>query len=109
MPAHEYGPGDDCSCDLYICNPNSEIYQNVPIFVVLDVYGIYFFAPSFSEFDQYMENVEPGLKIISVLPEFPWPEGAGSASGIRWYGAMTNAAITELFGELGIFEFGWHE
>jgi hypothetical protein len=108
MPLEDYGPGDSCYTDVTICNPGTETYEDVPVFVILDVYGLYFFAPSFSDFDYYTRDVTPGLVVINVLPTFTWPPGAGTAAGINWYAAMTNAAITELFGEMDIFTFGWH-
>ena len=27
---------------------------------------------------------------------------------IEWYGALTNPEMTDLFGELGMFAFGWN-
>jgi hypothetical protein len=108
MPKADYVEGDECYCDVIVCNPNAETYYDVPVFVILDVYGLYFFAPGFSDFDYYVETVAPGKMTIQVLPSFTWPGNVGSATGILWYAAMTNAAISELFGELGIFSFGWH-
>lgn len=108
MPSDDYGPGDECYCDLSICNPGSSTYADIPVFVILDVYGLYFFAPSFSDFDYYIRDIVPGISVISVLPSFQWPYGAGSASGIVWYAALTDPDITQLFGELDVFTFGWH-
>ncbi|MBN1355810.1 hypothetical protein JXA40_06010, partial [bacterium] len=108
MPKNDFTGGDECYCDVYVCNPGSETYPQIPVFVILDVYGLYFFAPSFGEFDYYLKDITPGKMTINVLPSFTWPSGVGSASGILWYAAMTDAGITALFGELGIFSFGWH-
>jgi hypothetical protein len=108
MPSHNFGPGDTCYCDVTVCNPDVTPYSDIPVFVVLDVYGSYFFAPSFSGYDYYTETIPKGETIIPVLPSFAWPPGAGTASGIVWYAAMTNQAISELIGQFGIFEFGWH-
>ncbi|MBN1879649.1 right-handed parallel beta-helix repeat-containing protein [bacterium] len=109
MPTDNFHPGDPCFCDVTICNPGAETYPDVPVFVILDVYGSYFFAPSFSEFDFYLRTIVPGAETIAVLPSFTWPEGAGSASGMMWYAAMTNAEVTDLFGSFGSFQFGWSE
>ena len=109
MPSSEFAPGDICACHLYICNPGSTTLSNVPVFALLDVYGSYFFAPDFSSFNHYTEDISPGTTHITVLPTFSWPENAGAASGIRWYAAMTDADITTLIGNLGQFEFGWHD
>jgi hypothetical protein len=108
MPSDDFGPGDECYCDVTICNPNTETYSDIPVFVILDVYGLYFFAPSFSDFDYYVETVAPGILTIPIIPSFTWPGGVGSASGLLWYAAMTDPGITHLFGDLGMFMFGWH-
>lgn len=107
MPSAMYREGDSCYCNVVVCNPESTTYNNMPLMVVLDVYGQYFFAPSFTSFDQITIDVTPGQQTIQVLPPFSWPAGAGTASGIRFHAAMTNQAITELFGTLDSFSFGW--
>ncbi len=108
MPSDSFGGGDICYVEVYVCNTHDVTYTNIPIFVILDVYGMYFFAPSFGEFDFYAMPIEPGMTTIQVLPPFEWPAGVGSASGIIWYAAMTDPEITELFGGLGMFTFGWY-
>lgn len=108
MPSSDFGSGDECYCEVHVCNTGSSTYTDIPLFVILDVYGMYFFAPSFGTFDFYDDPIPPGLTKIMVLPNFSWPEGAGSASNIIWYAAMTNASMSELHGDLGSFTFGWH-
>ncbi|MBN1356546.1 hypothetical protein JXA40_09835 [bacterium] len=107
MTSDYFTPGDPCACTVTACNPGSEHYPDLPLFVILDVYGLYFFAPSFGEFDYFEIDLDPGDVEIGVLPEFAWPEGAGTASGILWYAAMTDPGITQLFGEMDTWEFGW--
>jgi hypothetical protein len=46
---------------------------------------------------------------IPIVPSFAWPAGLGSASGVRFYAGLTDPAMTTLYGELGMFEFGWEE
>jgi hypothetical protein len=94
---------------LFVCNPTEVVYPDTPVFVVLDVFGSYYFAPDFSSFDRYIRTIEFGKMTIEVLPEFSWPSGVGSASGLMWYAAMTDPGMTSLLGELGTFYFGWHE
>jgi endonuclease/exonuclease/phosphatase family metal-dependent hydrolase len=109
MPSHEYHPGDLCYCKVTLCNPFSNPYSETPIFVILEIYGSYFFAPSFADFDRYVQDIPPGITMIEILPSFQWPSGAGTASGIRFYAGMTNQAMTALRGDFDIFEFGWSE
>jgi hypothetical protein len=110
MPSLLLKPGDACWCTVFVFNPGrKQTGQNIPLFAILDVYGEYFFAPDFSSFAHYtiadLQSAE--VHTFEVLPEFVWPENAGTASGIAWYAAMTNSQMTELFGSLGYLEFGW--
>lgn len=111
MPFRTYSAGDTCFCRAYVCNAENTALTGYPLFVILDVYQNYFFAPSFnSVFDNYLEmypSFPVGLTTVEVLPSFSWPTGAGSADGIIWYGALTTPAMTDLFGELGTFTFEW--
>ncbi len=109
MPSDMFHPGDTCYCNVMINNPSETTYPETPLFVILDVFGAYFFAPSFTDFDVYDHTVIPGQQIITVLPSFEWPDGVGNAQGILWHAAMTNARMTELFGNLDSFSFGWGE
>lgn len=108
MPGTEYEPGDVCFVDVLVCNSSDETFQDVPVFVILDIAGYYLFAPEFDDFSYYRMDVHPGVQYIHVTPIFIWPNGAGSASGINWYAAMTNQDITALFGEMGMASFSWH-
>lgn len=107
MPSLLYHNGDTFYCNVRICNPDSVAYPGTPVFMILDVYGMLFFAPDFNEFDYYLRDVIPGETIIEILPAFSWPPGSGSASGIHWYAGMTNPSMTELFGELDMVTWGW--
>jgi YVTN family beta-propeller protein len=107
MPSDYYQPGDSCYCDASVCNAEGSSLNGYPLFVILDVYGFYNFAPSFSDYDYFDQSFPTGETIVNVLPAFTWPQNAGTASGINWYSAMTNPGITDLFGELGMFTFGW--
>lgn len=108
MPSNQFTAGDVFYCNVYTCNPDATTYAGIPVFAILDVSGVLFFAPHFTNFDYYLESIVPGEMKIEVLPEFNWPENAGSANGIYWYAAMTDPEITELFGDYDAFEFGWN-
>jgi hypothetical protein len=107
MPSDMYLPGTSCYCNVRVCNPEAVTYPGTPLLVLLDVYGQYFFAPSFTDYDQYIIDVTPGSRTIEILPTFVWPSGAGSASDIWFYAGMTDPDITELFGTFDGFRFGW--
>ena len=107
MPDCLFSPGDTCWCSVIILNRSDETYSDIPLFVILDVYDTFFFAPKFGQFGYYTIQLEPGEKEIEVLPEFRWPDDVAPASGIIWYAAMTDPDITQLWGEMDSFPFGW--
>ena len=108
MPSPEYTENDVCYCTVEICNADNGTFYQIPLFVVLNVYGSYYFAPSFGDFDFYRVTVPPGKMSLEVLPEFRWPAGVGSASGICWLAAMTNSGMSDIIGTMGSFTFGWY-
>jgi len=111
MPAHTFKPGDACSCRVFVHNEENEFLFEYPLFVILDVYGTLFYAPALAQtLDYYLPlHFPPGQTVFNVVPSFQWPTGAGEATGIYWYAALTNPEITAIFGEWDDWEFGWHE
>ncbi|MCD4652526.1 FG-GAP repeat protein [bacterium] len=110
MPASDYGPGDPCACSIHVISNEPDVLNGIPLFVILDVYGTLLFAPDFSDFAHYEVDLIPGTEtVVVVLPDFSWPTGAGNVEGIFWYAGMTNAAMSELLGQMDAFEFSWHE
>lgn len=107
MPYEEYTAGMPCFCHVHVCNTDAVTHTDVPVFVILDVYGMMFFAPSFGAFDYYLDPIPPGMSTVEVLPSFQWPSGAGEAHGINFYAAMTNPEMTALLGDMDVCTFGW--
>ncbi|MBN1356079.1 hypothetical protein JXA40_07395 [bacterium] len=111
MPSHSFRPGDPCSLTARLSNPGA-VMTDIPLFVMLDACGLYFFWPDWTRLPEIswgIVDVPAGISEIVILPEFPWPPGVGSASGLFFYGAMTDPAITQLLGSMGMWEFGWTE
>ncbi len=107
MPSHQFMPGDACDCMVHLCNPTETTFTNVPLIVMLEVAGNYFFAPSFTGADHYLIDLPPGESRVLVVPTFFWPENSGSADDVGFYAAMTNADMTEMFGLMDIWKFKW--
>lgn len=109
MPSSHFSPGDPCSCHLVICNPGPESYTDIPLFVILDVFGNYLFWPDYTSFDySILANLPLGPTIVEVLPMFSWPEGAGTVmDGVQWIAGMTDPHLTILLGDFDIWEFSW--
>ena len=112
MPAESFEPGDPCWCHVHVDNFDGVTLTGNPLFVILDVFGELFFAPSFGSFDSYLSlhpSYPPGRTTIVVLPEFPWPADTGTITGINWFAGLTNPDMTALYGSFGTFTFGWDE
>jgi hypothetical protein len=113
MPAHFFRPGDECWCKATVCNAEGEPLNGYPLFVILDIHGFYFFAPSMRPFiDNYIDElpvIPEGSTEITVIPGFLWPENAGTLRRIVWYGFMTDPELTKVIGDMGIWRFGWGE
>jgi len=111
MPATQFQPGDPCACYAYVTNAGPVALSGHPLFVILDVFGAYFFGPSFEErFDNYLglyPEFPPGTTEVVVVPEFTWPAIAGHADGLTWYAALTDPAMTRVVGTIGTWTFGW--
>ncbi len=84
-----------------------------PLFVILDVYGDYWFAPAWTNIqngvDYYRDlEFEPGLTGVGIIEPFNWPEGVGQAGGIIFWGALTTPDMDALFGSVDSLTFGWN-
>jgi len=115
MPASDFHPGDVCSLHARVCNDTGEFIPQAPVFVFLDIgTGDYWFAPTWAHYpadiDGYLLDLPTGLTPIEVIPEFSWPAGAGNFDGPAvFWGAVTDAAVTTVIGNIGQWEFGYHE
>ncbi len=109
MPAEMFSPGDDCFLKATLTNPG-EPMQDIPLFIILDVLGNYYFYPSWTETVEWQSmDVPQGATELSIIPQFTWPDGVGSAQGLVFYGGMTDAAFSSVLGNIGQWTFGWQE
>ncbi len=111
LPKSFFHAGDTFYCTAHVCNRTGIDLIGYPLFVILDVHGEFFFAPSFSSgLDSFLEDYprfENGETVVTVLPPFQWPENVGSMEGIAFIGALTDPGITEIIGEWDQKTFGW--
>jgi len=86
------------------------------VFFMLDVYGEYWFWPSWSYYDAAAGtgvdyntmDVPLGDTIVNVLEPFIWPDtGPATVTGLRFWGAMVNASAGGLVGSYGMVEWGY--
>ncbi|MBN1551623.1 hypothetical protein JW979_09145 [bacterium] len=109
MPSTFFHPNDTAALTIYVCNDLESPIKNHPLFLILDIYGNYYYAPSFSGIDYYNHSYESGHNVIEVVPEFYWPFGTGHYENINWYCALLTPAMNAIYGEYDIFRFGWTE
>ncbi len=107
MPSHFFRGGDLCRCDVSAILSPEDNDGAIQLYVILDCFGFYYFAPSFGDEDVFISEVLTGSGQWTVVDDFVWPGGCGAVSGLRWISAMTDAQSTRIIGEWDEWEFGW--
>lgn len=107
MPHRWYTPGRECFCDIHLNNPDLGTLYDAKLFVVLNIAGGYFFAPSMAAYDWYPVTIPPGEAVLHVLPAFLWPENAGTCSDAYWLTAILSSDLSMVYGDIDTFEFAW--
>ena len=108
-------PGDEFSIIGHLDNPEKPLSQ-VATFFILEVYGKFWFWPSWAYFDypdyQGIDyrciDVLIGTTSITVIPPFDWPDtGQDVVTGLGFYGAMLNPEMNDIMGEIAYQEWGY--
>jgi len=92
-------PGDWFHLGLTSWNSTAST-QILPLFIILDVYGAYFFWPGWGETVDYETRQMPSGHIVSDWPvlEFTWPATDGAFRDLKFWAAFTSANMTEIVG-----------
>ncbi len=107
ISATSFHPDDLFSLTARLCNTD-EAFRDVAFFTILEVLGVYYFAPAWSTgIDFVTLTIGSGETERVVIPEFLWPESAGAFSGAIFWGAMTDPDLHGLIGDFDRVEFGW--
>ncbi len=103
-----FTPGEPFRLTLRTVN-NTATAKGVHLYVVLDVYGSYFFWPSWrsSPPDFKARNLAPNSDNTENILNFTWPAGVGSASGIKVWHAMLDASTQQLLYDVDMVEFSY--
>ncbi|MGB3975374.1 MAG: hypothetical protein WBM02_01030 [bacterium] len=108
-------PGDDFYIIGYLDNPDEPL-SKVPTFFILEVYGKFWFWPSWTYFDypEYAEidweniDVPTGTTEVVVIPVFEWPDtGQDIVTGLGFYGAMLNPEMNDIMGNIAVKVWGY--
>ncbi len=115
MPSDMFHQGDPFYLNAMVGNPGADM-GDLPLFVVLDVYGEFFFWPSWkryappehTELDYSYIELNTGMQIIAILPMFDWPDtGSDTVTGLKFYGAVLTGDFSTVVGDLALAEFGY--
>lgn len=106
MGSDYFCPGDTCFLDAIICNPEEPQY--LPLWIILDIAGMYWFAPSWSDEIDYLISspIPSGWSRLSILPAFIWPDIDHQYSGAIFWAALTTTDFN-LLGRYDNHTFGW--
>jgi len=111
MPGHLFRSGDVCYCNVTVTNVGTTSLVDHPLFVILVVYDLLFWAPAFNDYDDYLDmypEFHAGDTVVEVLPSFTWPPvGTAIETGCYFIAALTDPNVTTLIGNADIWEFGW--
>ncbi len=81
--------------------------KNVELYVILDVYGSYWFGPSWSQsIDFYLINGLLGVRTQEIF-HFEWPDTGSSAENIIFWGGMICQNDHSLFGYIDSIQFDY--
>ncbi|HPQ39965.1 MAG TPA: DNRLRE domain-containing protein [bacterium] len=100
-----YRAGDTFTLSMLLANYR-DVAVNGQLWLMLDVYGQYFFYPTWGLSPDYILQSYPANYLtVDTLMEFQWPAGAGAAQGIKFWAAFIDdetGAVTYDF-----VQFGW--
>ena len=102
---HHFEPGEQFILDLFLMNGGPSIV--VDVYVILDVYGLFYFWPSWEQVpDSVSTHLHSGQVEEWTILGFAWPEGAGSGEAVIW-GAMTALGSYDPLTEPDRIQFTW--
>ncbi|MBN1552823.1 PKD domain-containing protein [bacterium] len=91
--------------DLQIDITNPATAKSVDLYILLAVYGYYYFYPAWTENLAFNNINLPASDIYNeIIMQFDWPS-AGAGSGLFFYAAMFEPGTFDLVGNLDIVEF----
>ncbi len=109
-PSDYFKAGDNFYLNVQICNTLGHGMDAVPLFVILEVNGSFWFAPNWEQTPEYIStDLAVGINTQVIIPEFTWPRDVGSFSGAVFWAALTNLSVTEIIGDYDRWVFGWGE
>ncbi|MCD4653222.1 hypothetical protein K8T06_04745, partial [bacterium] len=99
--------GEEFHLELCLANTTTEDIA-ADIYILLDVYGTYWYWPSWSTEIDYRKNddLEAGHDSRETILKFTWPYFDGSFGGVYMWGAALNAGTVDIIGNVDYVIFG---
>jgi len=104
-------PGEAFWVRAALDNPSSSPLPDSAVYFALEVAGVYYFWPSWTQCRHYdtpdygRRAFLPGLTEFYPIPSFVWPSGSGSMRGLHFYAIVMNSARTAQV--TNFVETGW--
>ncbi|MBN1880314.1 hypothetical protein JW823_09420 [bacterium] len=99
-----FGSGDPFLLEAAV-QPNPDQLDKIHLWVILDVYGSFWFGPSWTQLpDWYDLGLLAAFHRETIL-DFIWPDVTGSAEGLVFWGAILDADSSALIGRYDRVEF----
>ncbi len=101
-----YEEGEQFILTFNCYNPNQTM--TLDTYIVLDIYGHYYFYPTWTEEIDFQRRTYPSGKLSSfTVLSFQWPSGVGSGGPFTFYGALTYQGTYELVGNYDSVTFSY--
>jgi len=108
LPEEPIHAGDTFYLDVNIHNANPDPLTDIPLFVILEAAGTFWYHPAWS--------MEPAWEMLSIIPAgplsvpiqeaFEWPGNAGTGTA-RFWSALTDQEMTRVLGNYDVKDFYW--
>jgi len=107
MPSAVFYPGDNCQLNLTVINANSAPAIGLPLAVVLESAGQYWFYPGWTPgVDSVVIEWPPGCAGYRLIAPFAWPPDAGAGSA-QFFAALTAPDFSALASDIARWPFAW--
>ncbi len=108
LNANMFTEFDPFILQLEINNRTTQDYM-IDQYVILDVYGMLFFHPNWTEQPDYVRYfVSENYHELVTLLSFIWPQNAGTAQNLTFYAGCVNSETYELVGNIDAIQFGYY-
>ncbi len=103
-----FNTGTVFALDAVLTNASATAYQDLDLFVILDVYSMFWFFPTWSETADWMDYalLDAGDTVRMNILAFTWPSVGGSAENLRFWGGLLSSDA-QLTGEIDFVTFGY--